>query len=99
MTDELRQCISNICKNYNFPDVLRINEPVLPHALQNVYVVFADATTSFTIDKTELTMNGIKSPKDYRKLRRLIRARLGNAAWSLKNLAEEMLESLGYDEK
>ena len=98
MTEELRKCITNICKNYNFPDVLRISEPLTDRALCDLYVVFIDTCTSFTITKTELIRNGIKSSKDYRKLRALIRVRLGDAAWQLKQLAEETLKNLGYVE-
>ena len=75
--------------------MLRINEPLIPRGCSDIFITFLDTTTSFTIEKTELIRNGIKTPKDYRKLRRMIRARLINATYSLKHLAEDMLENLG----
>lgn len=95
MTDELRKCIGNICKNFNFPDVLDIREPIMSYSVHDLYVVFLNTSTSFIIQKTELLKNGIRSKKEYRQLRRLIKMRLRVALLDLKHLAEEGLLNLG----
>jgi len=99
--DLIQTCFENICKNYNIPAGLNISEPVQDRFSLDLFHVFIDINTASHVSfyQKEIWMNflktGIKSKKDYRKLRSLIRARLVNAIYGIRDLTEESLRNLG----
>lgn len=48
-----------------------------------------------TAELQQFIKNGILSKKDYRRFRALIRIRLVETLWSIRNLADEGLRNLG----
>ena len=99
--DILQTCFENICKNYNIPAGLHVSEPMTDRTWHDVFSVFIDlhAGSHINFYEKEIWMNlletGIKSKKDYRKLRSLIRIRLVDAIHGLRDLTEESLRNLG----
>ena len=99
--DALRACFENICKNYNIPAGLRITEPMRDRIFHDSFLVFVEIhmASSICTDEQEIWKNlsetGIKSKKDYRQLRSLIRIRLIDAIHGIRDLTEESLRNLG----
>ena len=99
--DILQTCFENICKNYNVPAGLHISEPLRDRAWRDLFSVFIDIHTGSCLNfgDKEIWMNiletGIKSKKDYRKLRSLVRIKLIDAIHGIRDLTEESLRNLG----
>ena len=100
-TDILQACFENICKNYNVPAGLHISEPMQGRVWHDLSTIFIDihAANCLNFHDKEIWMNiletEIKSKKDYRKLRSMVRLKLIDAIHSLRNLTEESLRNLG----
>lgn len=90
---ELEKCLDNILHNFNLPG-LRITDCKSPTVQMDIFVAYLDSASSMVFHRDGLLRN-IKSPKDYRQLRRLVRMRLISATLALKHLAEETLRDLG----
>lgn len=99
--DIFQICFENICKNYNIPADLRISEAAQDRAFRDLVRIFIDVHMANCVNFYEeemwrnLSETGIKSKKDYRKLRSLIRIRLINAIRGIRDLTEESLRNLG----
>lgn len=99
--DIFQACFENVCKNYNIPAGLRISEAVRDRVWRDSFAVFIDLYTSSHINfrEQEVLKNilevGVKSKKDYRRLRSLIRMRLIDAIHQVRDLTEESLRNLG----
>jgi len=99
--DAFMACFDNICKNYNLPASFSVSEVLRNRSFHNHFHAFVDIHTSscFNFAEQEIINNlldtGIKSKKDYRQLRSLIRTRFIDAIYSIRNLTEESLRSLG----
>ena len=99
--DLLQVCFENICKNYNIPAGLNISEPMRDRAFHTRLNIFIDLHTATHISFFEeeiwrnLLGTGIRSKKDYRKLRSLVRIKLINAIHQVHDLTEESLRNLG----
>lgn len=106
MKNEIREniisdCVKLICDRFNVPAALRIAPPIRSIHDYSQASVFLDVltTSNFSIADIEILKDlityGIKSKKDYRRLHSLIRMRLIDAIYSLRNLTEESLRNLG----
>lgn len=98
MIDEnVKRCFDKICENFGVVAGLNISEPMQSRAVHGVFTTFIDINTSsiFNISDQEITRNKIKSKKDYRKLRRLVRLKLIDAVRQIQDLAEDSLRNLG----
>lgn len=99
--DVFQACFENICKNYNIPAGLRISEAVRDRTFRDLVRIFIDVHTASCANFHEeevwknLSETGIKSKKDYRKLRSLIRIRLIDAIRGMRDIADESLRNLG----
>lgn len=98
--DIIKVCIENICKNYNVLADLHITEPLQSRAFHDILTVFVDIHTCSSIgfcntEIKDLLETGIKSNKDYKKLRSCVRIKLISAIRSLHDLTEESLRNLG----
>jgi hypothetical protein len=99
--DIFQSCFDNICKNYNIPAGLNISEPMRDRAFHTRLNVFIDLHTAAYISFSEkeicrnILETGVKSKKDYRRLRSLIRMRLIDAIHQVRDLTEESLRNLG----
>lgn len=100
-TDVFRACFDNICENYNIPAGLHISEPMRDRIRYDTFIVFIDLHTSNHLGFAEQEILkdtlkvGVKSKKDYRRLRSLIRMRLIDAIHQVRDLTEESLRNLG----
>ena len=100
-SDILQACFDNICKNYNIPAGLDISEPMLNRAVHDHLMIFLNihAASVCNFCEEEICVNllktGIKSKKDYRTLRSLVRTRLIDAIRGLRDLTEDSLRNLG----
>lgn len=99
--DIFQACFDNVCKNYNIPAGLNITEPMRNRTFHTQLNIFIDLHTAAHVSFFEeeiwrnLLETGIKSKKDYRKLRSLIRMKLVNAIHQVRDLTEESLRNLG----
>ena len=99
--DVFQACFENVCKNYNIPAGLRISEAVRDRVWHDYFNIFIDLHTSSHINFSEqevlknILKTGVKSKKDYRRLRSLIRMRLIDAIHQVRDLTEESLRNLG----
>lgn len=99
---EIQKCFRNIIKNYGIQCNLDISEPRPPCSgdySRNISFIDMMTTVSFDIRDQEvlisLLQDGIKSKKDYRKLRGLVRMKIINALHSVQGLVEDGLRNLG----
>lgn len=95
-------CIETICDQFNIPATLRISSIFRDRTHHTQSIAFIDVLTAshFSFEDKEIldilaVPQGIKSKKDYRKLRSLVRTRLIDGIWSLRSLTEESLRNLG----
>ena len=99
--DLIQVCFENICKNYNISAGLNISEPVQDRYWHDLFHIFIDINTASHVSFYEkeiwmdLLKTGVKSKKDYRQLRSLVRARLIDAIRGIRNLTEDSLRNLG----
>lgn len=99
--DIVQACFENICKNYNIPAGLHITDIMQDRIHRDRFTAFVDVNTASQVNfyEQEVWANmldtGVKSKKDYRKLRGLVRLKLIEAIRQLKTLTEESLHNLG----
>ena len=96
----IQKCFQNICENYNIVADLQISEPLRPRVCPDQLIAFVELNTISSINFHDKELNhisktGIKSNKDYRKLRSITRIKLIDAIRSLRDLTEENLRNLG----
>ena len=102
--DAFIQCFNLICKNFNIPAGFNIIEPFLDRTFHNQINVFIDLHTASYVSFSEkeiwknLMQEGINSKKRYRMFRSLVRTRLIDAIYQIRNLTEESLRNLGVKE-
>lgn len=98
MIDEnVKRCFDKICENFGVVAGLNIVGPISDRMTHRAFITFIDINTSsfFDICDQDIIMNKIKSKKDYRKLRRLVRLKLIDAIRQIQDLAEDSLRNLG----
>jgi hypothetical protein len=89
------KCVQLICKNFGLPGVT-LREVCSDAAHRDVYTVFIDLTAVASANfKQQETM--VANPKQYKRIKRIVRLRLINAFNDLKTLAEESLRSMGVN--
>ena len=99
MIDEnVKRCFDKICENFGVTADLCISPPIQARGTREERLVtFVDIHTSsyFDVSGREILSCRVKSKKDYKNLRRLVRRRLISSLRDMKDLAEESLRSLG----
>lgn len=99
--EDIRKCFDNICENYGIQAGLNMSESLRDREQPTMQVIFINMRISsyFCVEDIEvlktLTQKRIKSKKDYRKLRSLIRMRILNALRLIQDLAEDGIRNLG----
>lgn len=97
----IQKCFEKICENFGVAAGLNMSGPLRPRCQPGESIVFIDMNVGsyFNIDDQEILRNiiqkGIKSKKDYRKLRNLVRMRIINSLRSIQDLTDDSLRSLG----
>ena len=77
---------------------LNVSEPTQRHGNhEKTFIAFVDIHTSshFMVAERELLMCHIKSNKDYKNLRRLVRRRLISSLRDIQDLVNDSLRNLG----
>ena len=98
---DVKLCFDNICKNFGIVAGLNVSPPMRDRGDHGLNSIFIDINVGshFDIYNQEILMNiardGIRSKKDYRKLRALVRMRMINAVRGIQDLAEDSLRRLG----
>lgn len=99
MTDEnVKRCFDKICENFGIVAGLNISEPMRQRGnYEEVFLAFVDIHISshFDISGQEILRCHIKSKKDYKNLRRLVRVRLISSLRDMQDLVENSLRNLG----
>lgn len=99
--EDVQRCFVKICENYGVQAGLNITEPCQSCEQFDMQVAFIDMRVGsyFIVDDLEILKHiiqkGIKSKKDYRTLRSLVRMRILNALHSIQDLAEDGIRNLG----
>ncbi|KKN69781.1 hypothetical protein LCGC14_0437270 [marine sediment metagenome] len=94
----VRRCFDKICENFGIVAGLNISEPIQSReTLEELFIAFVDIHTSshFDISGREVLRCHVKSTKNYKNLRRLIRTRLISSLRDIQDLVEDSLRSLG----
>lgn len=99
MIDEnVRRCFDKICENFDIVAGLNISEPVRQRGNhEEIFLAFVDicASSHFAVSGQEILRCHIKSKKDYKNLRRLVRVRLISSLRDMQDLVENSLRNLG----
>lgn len=98
INENIQRCFDKICENFGIVAGLHVSKPVRSRdTLEELLLIFVDINVSsyFHLHGQEVLMNKIKSKKDYKKLRRLVRIRLISSLRDMQDLAEESLRNLG----
>ena len=98
INENVRRCFDKICENFGIVAGLHISKPVQPRdTLEELLLVFVDINVGshFDLLGQEVLMNKIKSTKDYKKLRKLVRIRLISSLRDIQDLVEDSLRNLG----
>lgn len=99
--EDINRCIRSILEAHDIPGDIEFTECYCSHIQPDTFIAFLNwhAGAHFAFDKREilkiLLKGGIRSKKDYRQLRNLVRERIKDAAWDMKCLAEDTLRNLG----
>jgi len=102
--DVFIECFNLICKNFNIPAGLNITEPICNRTLPRQITIFVDLHTMGSVNFFEeeiwknLLQNKMNSKEKYRKFRSLVRTKLIDAIYQIRNLTEESLRNLGVKE-
>jgi hypothetical protein len=100
---DIQRCFEKICENYGVQAGLRMSEPLRDRDQPDMQIAFIDMRIGsyFTVNDQEILKNtmqkGIKSRKDYRRLRSLARTGILNALRSVKDLVEDGIRNLGAE--
>ena len=98
INENIQRCFDKICENFGVVAGLNVSKSIQSReTLEELFIVFVDINVGscFNLLSQEIIMNKIKSKKDYKKLRRLVRLRLIDSLLSMRNLTEESLRNLG----
>ena len=99
--EDVQRCFKKICVNYGIQAGLNMSGPLRSRDQFSLQVVFIDMMIAsyFSVADCEILSNilqeGIKSKKDYRKLRSLVRLKILNALRQIQELAEDGIRNLG----
>jgi len=96
--ENIQRCFDKICENFGIVAGLHISKPAQSReTLEELLLVFVDINVGshFYLHGQEVLMNKIKSTKDYKKLRKLIRRRLISSLRDIQDLVEDSLRNLG----
>lgn len=98
INENIRRCFDKICENFDIAAGLHMSKPVQSRdTFEELLLVFVDIRTSshFSLYGQEILMSKIKSKKDYKKLRKLVRVRLISSLRDIQDLVEDSLRNLG----
>ncbi len=99
MIDEnVKRCFDKICENFGIVAGLNISKPIQQHGnYEEVFLAFVDINVSshFDVSGREILLCPVKSTKDYKNLRKLVRGRLISSLRDIQDLTEESLRNLG----
>ncbi len=98
INENIQRCFDKICENFDIVAGLNVSKSIQSRdTLEELLLVFVDirASSHFCLYGQEILMNKIKSKKDYKKLRRIVRARLISALHDMRDLTEDSLRNLG----
>ena len=100
MIDEnVRRCFDKICENFGVVAGLHISRSMQSRNTppEELFIAFVDIHTSshFDVDGREILLCHVKSTKDYKNLRKLIRRRLISSLRDIQDLVEDSLRNLG----
>ena len=96
--ENIRRCFDKICENFGVVAGLHVSKSAQSRdTLEELLLVFVDINTSshFDLLGQEVLMNKIKSKKDYKKLRKLVRVRLISSLRDIQDLVGDSLRNLG----
>ena len=99
--EDVSRAFELICKNYGMIAGLNLTEPLQDRMQHTLQVLFVDMHVGamFGVDDKEIISNvlqtGIKSKKDYRRLRSLVRFRLLDNLHQIQEFAEDGIRRLG----
>ena len=95
--EDVEKCFNKICENFGIVAGLNISELMQDCTTHRAFTVSIDMNVGsvFRMCDQEIIMNKIRSKKDYRKLRRVVRLKLIDALYQIQNLTEDSLRSLG----
>lgn len=96
--ENIRKCFDKICENFGVVAGLHMTKPIqFRDTPEERLLVFVDIQTGshFSLCGQEILMNKIRSKKDYKKLRKLVRIRLIDSLRSVQDLVEDSLRNLG----
>lgn len=98
INENVRRCFDKICENFGVVAGLNVSKPVQSReTFEELFIVFVDINVGscFNLLGQEIVMDKIKSKKDYKKLRQLVRARLIDSLRSIQDHVEDSLRNLG----
>lgn len=96
--ENIKRCFDKICENFGIVAGLHISKPIRSReTFEELFLVFIDINVGshFDVSGQEILMNKIKSKKDYKKLRKIVRVRLISALRDIQDLTEDSLRNLG----
>ena len=94
----VRRCFDKICENFGVVAGLNISEPMQSRNIpEELFIAFVDihASSHFDVDSREILLCRVKSTKDYKNLRKLIRRKLISSLRDIQDLVEDSLRNLG----
>ena len=98
INEDVRRCFDKICENFSIIADLNISEPIQSRETpEELFLAFVDinACSHFDISGREILLCHVKSTKDYKNLRKLIRKRLISSLRDMQDLIEGSLRNLG----
>lgn len=99
MIDEnVKKCFDKICENFNIVAGLNISKSVQSRETpKELFLAFVDMNVSshFAVSGREALLCHVKSTKDYKNLRKLVRVRLISSLRDIQDLVENSLRNLG----
>lgn len=100
INENIQRCFDKICENFGIVAGLNVSKSIQSReTLEELLIVFVDINVGscFNLLGQEIVMNKIKSKKDYRKLRQLVRLRLIDSLRQIQDLTEDSLRNLGAE--
>ena len=98
INENVRRCFDKICENFGIVAGLNVSKPIQSReTFEELLIVFVDINVGscFNLLGQEIVMNKIKSKKDYKKLRKLVRLRLIDSLRGIQDHVEDSLRNLG----
>lgn len=98
ISENTKRCFDKICENFSIIADLNISKPMQQHGdHEELFLAFIGIHMSshFDVSGRELLLCHVKSTKDYKNLRKLIRRRLISSLRDIQDLVEDSLRNLG----